>query len=193
VSSFERASLVVACITTVLNLVAVSFVGLQVRQAARQASKTTEDQQLEWVRGRKQATIEFIMSTVQLNKELKAALPFSDRDPTKAQALLEAAEKDTAVAGSIRAYLDYLEYVAAGVNEGVLDLGMVDSMSGGRIVDVARNYRPYIERRRQEFQSTTLYLELERLAAAIRSRRHLDPLPEVVGTPAADIALGAAG
>jgi hypothetical protein len=171
VTRFEFWSIGVASAATVINLAAVLFVGVQVRQAAVQSRRATLAQQEEWVKARKRATVEFYMSTEPLNSRLKAALPFLDRNAEAAAEFLEAAERDPDAAAAIRAYLDYLETLAAGANEGVLDLSTIDRMTGSRIVAVAANYAPYIERRRGELGAPGLYRELERLAELIAAHR----------------------
>jgi hypothetical protein len=54
------------------------------------------------------------------------------------------------------------------VNEGVFDAETVAKMSGGRIIAAAVNYAPYIDRRRQELRSDTLYSELQAMAKLIQ-------------------------
>lgn len=71
----------------------------------------------------------------------------------------------------VRAYLDYLEMLAVGVNSDVLDLETLARISGGRVVAVWANYAGYIERRRRELNSPTLYSELGDLARSIRELR----------------------
>jgi hypothetical protein len=177
-NQFEELSVVVAATGVVVNALAAGFVGLQVRLAAKQsrlaadtARQAAADEKREWDRRRQGATVSFITSTMQLNKDLKAALPFLDRDPERAAEFIERAESEPVVANAIRAYLDYLENIATGVNMEVLDLDVVARMQGGRITAVARNYAPYIAARRRDLQSTTLYSEVEELARRIEARR----------------------
>jgi hypothetical protein len=170
-SIFERTSIAISSFSALLSLVGLLFVGIQVRRAAKQAKEAANAQQEEWIRRRKQATIEFLTNTMTLSNELKTALPYLDRTPSAATRLIARADKDEAIAKAIRSYLDYLENVATGVNEGVLDVGVVDRANGGRIIDMATNYASYIQHRRGMLNDPQLYIELEQLAAEIRNRR----------------------
>jgi hypothetical protein len=175
---YEWLSTAIACVAAAISLVAVIFVGYQVRSAVIQAKQAGRAQQEEWVRQRKRATIEFLTSTMALNRSLKAELPYLDRTAAKAMVLIERANDDLQVEQAIRAYLDYLENVATGVNEGVLDIAVVDRANGGRIVDMAQNYRSYIDRRRIALDDEKLYIELEELAKVIRVRRTQPTWPD---------------
>ena len=165
------ASLIVAIATGLVNLSAAIFVGFQVRLAALQHRNSSDLQQRQWDMERKRATIDFILSTIELRKKLKAALPDFDRSPGTAARVIEQAESDSEAAMAIGSYLDYLENFATGVNLGVLDIEVADRNGGGRIMAMADNFKPFIEKHRKGMNAPGLYGELEMLAANIRQRR----------------------
>jgi hypothetical protein len=182
VSVFELWTLVFTAVTTAVNVIALGFVGVQIRYAARQTKRAAQDQEAEHLRQRRRDTVEAVRATTQYRERLKAPLPWNDRDGIQVKKFLDEAEGDPAKLVSIRAYLDYLEMLAVGVNEGVFDLPTLSRSSGGRILAVADNYTEYIERRRKELGSATLYAELEQLAASIREYRSRGAQAETDGS-----------
>jgi hypothetical protein len=167
----DQVSNVIAIVTGAVNIAAAVFVGMQVRLAVVQNRTSSDLQQRQWDMERKRATINFLLSTIELRKALKAALPYSDRLPNVAARAIARAQANQESAVAIRSYLDYLENFSTGVNLGVLDLEVADRNGGGRIIAMFQNYRLYIERRRVELDDPRLYVELELLATKIAERR----------------------
>lgn len=155
-TTFELLSVFIAAVAALINLGAFVFVGLQVRHAVGQSRKAAADTEFERRRQCKRDTIEAARATVKYREQLKAKLPWNDRDATQVKAYLDEAEGDDETKLAIRAYLDYLEMLAVGANEGVLDVETLSRMSGSRILAVADNYQPYIVRRRQELKAVPL-------------------------------------
>ena len=179
-NTYELLSVVIAAVAALINLSALVFIGMQVHHLMSESRRTALAQEAESARQRKRDTIEAAITTFQQRTRLKVALPWNDRNAADVDKFLEMAEQDDAVRAAIREYLDYLELLGAGVVSGVLDVDVITRIWGGRILAVAANYAPYIERRRKELGSTTLYAELLAMAELVReaSRRQASvPLP----------------
>jgi hypothetical protein len=156
-------------VTAIGGLGSLIFVGVQLRRGAIETRNAALAEEKERLRQRKRQTIEAVAATARYRQEMKTALPWNDRDAATVRAFLDEAENDDKARSAIRAYLDYLEMLAVGVNEGVLDVDTLARIHGGRIVAIAANYAGYIDRRREEMGSVTLYSELELLADSIRA------------------------
>lgn len=163
-SLFEWVTVIIGGVTAIVGIGSLIFVGMQLRQNAIEARDATLAAEVERRRQRKRETMEAIAASARYRQELKAGLPWNDRDAEVVREFLDKAETDDATKGSVRAYLDYLEMLAAGVNEDVLDAELLARISGARIIAVANNYSIYIDRRRKELGSPSLYSELKRLA-----------------------------
>lgn len=161
-------------IASLINFSALAFLGAQVMLARQALRETARAQRREWERQRKRSTLETYASGAQYEDKLKSALPWNDRNPEEMAKFFEEAWQDYSKLWPIREYLNYLDCVAVGVKQGVYDLDTVNMMQGGRIIDVAASYAPYIERIRQEIDRSTVYEDLEDLAELIRAQRQ-DP------------------
>jgi hypothetical protein len=177
VSTFEWWTTIISFATGAMSFAALVFLGIQLRQARREAREGATRLEDERRRRRKKETIEAIASTTELRLRLKKALPWNDGDEAEVKAFLKDAESDHQKKEDIRAYLDYLELLAVGVNKNVLDLETLVSISGRRIMAISHNYGDYIANLREDLNSSTLYSELDTLARAIM--RH-----ERTGAPA---------
>jgi Domain of unknown function (DUF4760) len=158
-------------VTAGINLAALVFLGAQV-MLARQAIKETADaQNKEWERQRKRSTLEALVSTAQYREELKAVLPWNDRDPKEMARFFEKYKDDHSKLWPVREYLNHLEDLAVGVKQGVFDLETIIMADGNRILDVVVSYGPHIERVRREIESPTVYNDIEDLAELIKAQR----------------------
>jgi len=164
-------------VTAVLGLGSLIFVGIQVRQSAIETRNAALAEEAERIRERKRDTLAAISATVKYRQEMKSVLPWNDRDAGTVRVFLAEAENDDKARHAVRAYLDYMEMLAVGVNEDVLDISTLARMQGGRIVAIATNYADYIDRRRRELKSPTLYSELTTLAGEISRIRRIPDLP----------------
>lgn len=163
-------SLVVSLFAALGGFAAAIFVGVQVRQAARNTKEGTKARQREWDLRRRQATLEFYQSTLESRENRRTRLP-PDRDAVGIARFLEEAKTDTAKLDTIRTHLSFYEMLATGVNAEVLDLGVVDAFGGGPILAAWRNYWPWIEERRLEFKAPSMFEEFECLASKIAHLR----------------------
>ncbi len=170
-SPFEWSTTVLGGVTAVVGLASLIFLARQVRLNAVEIRNAAAAEQAERIRQRKRETTVAVIETIRYRQELKNALPWNDRDASTVEAFLNEAENDEHKLQAVRAYLDYVEMLAASANESVLDVGMLERMQGGRILAIANNYSGYIRRRRAELDSPTLYTELEALAKEIGRRR----------------------
>jgi Domain of unknown function (DUF4760) len=162
-------------ITAVINLAALAFLGAQVMLARQALKETAEAQQQEWERQRKKAAIEASVSTARYREALKAVLPWNDRDPEEMAVFFRDAEGDYERLAPVREYLNHVEDVAVGVKQGVFDFETISMLEGGRIVDVAASYAPYIKSVRQELSRPTLYNDIEDLAKRLKVYRQSSP------------------
>ena len=170
-NTYEWTSSIISTIAALINLGALVFISMQVRHVMTESRKAANSQEAERARQRRRDTIDAVMATSRQHARLKSALPWNERDPEVVRLFLDEAEKDHVKRSAVREYLDYLELMAVGVVEEVLDLETITRMSGGRIIAVADNYAPYIERRRLELSSPSLYSEIQAMASLIRTKK----------------------
>jgi hypothetical protein len=156
-------------ITALINLAALIFVGAQVQLARRTLRESTRKQEQEWLRLRRQATIEMSASTEQYREELKAQLPWNDRDPKEVAAFLEERKGDHGRLTPVRAYLNHLEDLAVGVKAGVYDVEVISMLSGARIIATAASYAGYIQNIRLELDRPRTYECLDELVAQLKT------------------------
>lgn len=156
-------------ITAAINLAALVFLGAQVMLARRALMETSKAQQQEWERQRKKASIEASISTARYREELKAVLPWNDRDPEEVAAFLKEVNGNHARLAPLRQYLNHLEDIAVGIEQEVFDLKTISRLSGGRIIDTVTNYAPYIANVRQELCRPTVYDGIEDLAEKLKA------------------------
>lgn len=166
-------SLLIAFGSMIAGVWAVVYVGRQVKQGAENTKAATEERVKEAAQRRREETMRFYMASVEAREHHETYLP-GDREAEKIAALIESAPDDPAIDPAIRVYLSYLEILAIGVNEEVLDIGIVDLFAGGALIAVVTNYKKWIDQQRANLRSPTLYLELEKLAGKIQTRR-FDP------------------
>jgi hypothetical protein len=159
-------------ITAVINVAALLFVGAQVLLARRALKETGEAQQREWVRRRKQVTIEAVVSTAHYRESLKSVLPWNDRDPQEVAAFLKQAAGDHAKLAPVREYLNHLTDLAVGIKQGVFDLETVSMLEGSRIIGTAESYSHYIADIRRELNNPWTYEDIEELAEMLREQRN---------------------
>jgi len=155
-------------ITAVINLAALAFLGAQVMFARRALKETSQAQQDEWDRQCKKASIDVSISTAQYRDELKAFLPWNDRDPEGVAAFLKAVHGDHEKLSPVRRYLNHLEDIAVGVKQGVFHVETISMLQGSRIIDTVANYMPYIRNIRQELGRPEIYMYLEELAGLLK-------------------------
>lgn len=155
-------------IAAVINLAALIFVGAQVLLARQALKESTRKQEQEWLRLRRQATLEMSAATGQYQEGLKAQLPWNDRDPQEVASFLKARQGDHVKLAPVRAYLNHLEDLAVGVKSGVYDVEVVSMLSGSRIIDTASNYASYIENVRRELRRPRLYEGLDELVEQLK-------------------------
>lgn len=158
-------------VTTVINVAALVFVGAQVLLARQAIRHSSEAQGREWDRLRKQATIEASIATAQYREDLKAVLPWNDRDPKIVSAFLAEIGNDHAKLTPIREYFNHLTDLAVGVKQEVFDLETLSMIEGGRIIDTAASFRPYFEQVRRELGRPSVYEDIEQLAEILKVHR----------------------
>jgi hypothetical protein len=155
-------------VTAVINLAALVFLGAQVMFARRALKETSEGQQDEWNRQCKKASIEVSISTARYREELRAFLPWNDRDPEEVASFLKATNGDREKLSPVRRYLNHMEDVAVGVRQGVFRLETISMLQGSRIIDTVASYKPYIKYVRQESHRPGIYMYLEELAERLK-------------------------
>jgi Domain of unknown function (DUF4760) len=169
-ADYQVWSLWIAGMAAVAGIATGIFVGLQVRQAAKNTKQATEARQKEWELRRRESSMQFYMATLESRDARKTRLP-PDRDAAGIARLIEESKSDTAKLDTIRSHLSYYEMLATGVNTGVLDEDIVNRFGGGPVVAAWQNYRTWVEERRVEFNAPTMFTELEMLASRIADRR----------------------
>lgn len=169
-SQYEIMSLWIALGSMVAGVGAVVYVGRQVMQSAANTKAATEERVKEAAQRRREETMRFYLASVEARERHETYLP-GDRETDKIADLIARATDNPDEEAAIRVYLSYLEILAIGVNEDVLDIGIVDLFAGGALIAVVSNYGSWIEEQRRELNAPTLYVELEKLVQAIKMRR----------------------
>jgi Domain of unknown function (DUF4760) len=167
---YEISTVSIASLAVLVNLGALIFLAMQVRQAVDTAKRADLNRLDEWARQKRESTMQFYMSTVQSREKYKTALP-SDRDADGIKKLIEDSLNDAETHYAIRVYINYMEMVSTGVNSGVLDVDVIDRMMS--IVPAWNNYWPWIKRQREKFDAPQLSDEFELLASVLAQRNHL--------------------
>lgn len=167
---YETLSVCIAFVAAIGGLIAVFFVGAQVKQGAKNTKEATEARQKEWDLRRAEASMQFYTMTLKSRQSLKRRLP-PDRDVQAIAALIREAETDPLKLDMIRTHLSFYEMLATGVLSGVYDEEIVDRFGGGPIVSAWINYKPWIHARRNEFNAPTMFEQFEKLAGVLAKRR----------------------
>jgi hypothetical protein len=155
-----------------INGAGLTFLAIQVSLARHQAARTQQSETAEVVLQRKASTVSFLVATFEQDRTLRGTLPDAFDEAAVAAFAEQAISGDyPAVASALEGYLMLLETLALGVSIGIYDFETVFQMFGARINAVAKNYRPYIERRRQQTGVRTLYIEIEQLSNEVNSFR----------------------
>jgi hypothetical protein len=149
-----------------VNAVGLAFVAIQVVLARRQLQHAQDTNNAEIRRVRRQATIEYFMSTVEQRERLAAGMPDS-HDTDEINQYIDAAfsEEGGAKQRRLRDYFSFYEAMAVAVAADVYDLVVLDAMDGGTIRSITTNYRAYFQRVRGTPQSSTWFVELEWLVS----------------------------
>ena len=149
-----------------------AFVAWQVLLARKQLKQAQEASAREVARGKRQATIDFYMTTVDQRSQWRAILP-DDWDEAAIHAFIHKAltTGDVNQNRCLVDYLGYFETLAVAVSARVYDIEILDSLAGTRIRRIATNYRPYFLAARNTSGVAALYVELEWLGERLREAR----------------------
>jgi hypothetical protein len=174
-----------------VNLFALLFVAGQVAIANRQLRHAQATTEADIERRKRQATIDYFMSTLDQRAALSKDLPHvQDRhaiDRYVKSALGGVATDASSEDGDrlsdvtpdqkrrrIGEYLSFYEAMAVAVASDVYDLTVLDAMDGGTIRDIATNYKPYFDGIRGTPESASWFVELEWLGEQIKKLRGED-------------------
>jgi hypothetical protein len=69
--------------------------------------------------------------------------------------------QDEQLFARVKDMLGLFEHLAVGSNAGVFDIDMLNKMSGPYLINIFNRFKPYIEQRRFESNTTTLYIQYE--------------------------------
>jgi hypothetical protein len=162
-----------------INGIGLIFVATQVVLARRQLQDNIDLSTREALRLKRQATIDFYMSTIQKVNEWRSLLP----DEWDKPAVEKYVDKAYGHGGKnelhvLAAYLQYLEALAVAVRSGIYDLDVLNSIIGSRIINICENYQPFFDKRRAEVGTSKAYENLEWLGNEIlkyRTEMELQP------------------
>jgi hypothetical protein len=166
----------VAIYTTIVGLVingiGLAFVAIQVVLARQQIRRNQELSVRETTRIKRQATIDFYMSTLQRVSEWRTILP-NDWDKSEIDRYINKVygRRGEDQRKILASYLSHFEALAVAVNSGIYDLEVMDAVAGTRIMHISQNYRPFFVRRRKEVAADSAYRYLEWLGDEIRETR----------------------
>lgn len=156
-----------------INFIALVFVAGQLGLANRQLRHAQSTNETEIVRRKRQATIEYFVSTAEHRVHLGKDLP-----PTSDTAAVErfvtelvGGPRDTPKHAALDRFLSFYEGIAVAVAADVYDLEVLDAIAGGEIRDVVRGYKPFLDAIRTTPASKSWFVELEWLAECIANLR----------------------
>lgn len=120
--------------------------------------------------------MEYLTANMDRRKALSDEGIPPDRDHEAVAALvnLSLAGDDQATT-LISAYLTTFNFLAVGAQTDAFDRDVIDEAWGGLVISVWNNYRPWIERKRQEHGEPRLWENLEWLAGSMTPRRSVVP------------------
>ena len=170
------ASVIIGTAGLLANGIGLVFVASQVVLARRQFRHSQEAQHAETIRRKRQSTVDFYMTTVDVRTKWKAVLP-DDWEEEKIRKFIHSAyrSRDRTKLQCITDYVSYFETLAVAVAAEVYDLEILDSIAGTRITSIAKNYRPFFERVRSMTGKPSLYVELESLGEKLQAMRASRP------------------
>jgi hypothetical protein len=155
-----------------INAIGLAFVAIQVILARRQLLHAQRVNEVETARMKRQATIDFYMTTVEQRTGWRSILP-DDWDAAAIEQFIKSAytEQGPRKLQVIVDYLGYFEALAVAVASDVYDIETLDSIAGSRIRRIATNYKPFFERARVAANAPSLYVELEWLGEQLETLR----------------------
>jgi uncharacterized protein DUF4760 len=168
--SSQTISSMIAIGGLVVNVIVLGFLIVQITLLRRQVDLARDAFVDEQRRSKKQATLDFMAATLDRRHQLHAKVP-DETDRAATAQFLDSLKQSNTPPRFLFDYLNYYEVIAAGVNDGTLDLDIVDRTSGSTIRRIADTYRQFIEKRRQVNDQPTLYCELLALAETVQRRR----------------------
>jgi hypothetical protein len=156
----------------VINGLGLIFVATQVVLARRQLQDNLAQSSKEALRIKRQATIDFYMSTLQKVSEWRSILP-DEWDKQKIDAYIHTAysRKGRVKTLILASYLGYFEALAVAIRAEIYDLAVLDSIAGSRIINICENYQAFFVMRRKEVGTELAYRNLEWLGDEIRKLR----------------------
>jgi hypothetical protein len=122
-----------------VNALGLAFVASQVGLARRQLRHAQETNVDEIRRVKRQATMEYFMTTAEQRDRLAADLP-SNQDLDAINRYIDAAfsEPDGTKRKRLRDYFSFYEAMAVAVAAGVYDLAVLDAMDGGTVLSITK-------------------------------------------------------
>jgi hypothetical protein len=157
----------------VINGIGLVFIAVQVVLARRQLRDNNELSAKENLRIKRQATIDFYMGTVEKVAGWRSVLP-DDWDRPQIDAYTESlysGQRDKEKMLILANYLAFWEALAVAIRAGIYDLAVFDSIAGSRILNICDNYQKFFAARREEVGTRLAYVNLEWLAAELRTFR----------------------
>ncbi|MCB0990938.1 MAG: DUF4760 domain-containing protein [Acidimicrobiales bacterium] len=166
-------TIVLTVVGTAINVGLFAGLLLQLRQFQR---ATENDHR----RARKEATVDFLMSTFNNARELRAqGLPellAADVEPFANRPLDMADERNRV----IRHFLNEFETLGTGLHLDVYDEDVIYTLRNATVVRAWGLFEPWIQARREFLEQPELYVELERMAGRMqemRAEEGKEPIP----------------
>jgi hypothetical protein len=184
-TSFENWSLVAGFVSIAVNAALFVLVWQQLQALREQIKQASDATQMDHVQRRREATLDYVTDTLDRFKDLrKRGFPLLKRADVEAFLAGPPPEGETIVDMVSEYLLDY-EVLATGVNLGLLDLEVVVTLRGSRVVRTWEFYKPWIieEREggkdRKGSKTPGYFVELEEMARKIqqyRADRKMEPV-----------------
>jgi hypothetical protein len=162
----------ITIIGLIINGAGLVFIAAQVILARRQLKENLSQAAREADRIKRQATVEFYMSTAQKVSEWRSIIP-DDWDKVRIGAFTRNVYRrnDKAKMLVLASYLGFFEALAVAIRADVYDLTTFDAIAGSRILNICQNYQQFFALRRKEVGSSFAYRNLEWLGNALSELR----------------------
>jgi hypothetical protein len=166
-------SAVIGAFSLTVSVVAFLVLIIQLNLLREQVRHAKDTFIAEQKRLRRQATLEFMTSTLAQRLELQRDLPYEE-DEASIRKYLAKGKRMTDAKAAFWNYLNYYEIIATSVNCDIFDIEVVQRVMGPRFVRTFDAYRELILSARIYYGRPSLYKEMELLAANLRALNPAD-------------------
>jgi hypothetical protein len=161
-------SAVISAFSSAVSVVAFIVLIVQLKLLREQVQHAKNTFIAEQERIRRQATLEFMTSTLNQRLDFQRALPYEENEVSMRR-FLSKRKRVTEERAPFWDYLNYFEVLATSVNCEIFDIEVVQRVMGPKLVRTYDGYHDLIASARIYYGRPSLYKEMEILATNLRS------------------------